>query len=812
MVDGLDECSGLDSLEFDGFCTFLSGLARPEETRSAANILIFSRPGYPAIQNATRGHPSIGVDQGANAEDIGLFISDRSKTLTRDTESLKQIQDHLQDSADGMFLWVFLTIDSIKQERTPKKMKAAAINLPKGLSGAYANALRRIISKETSIRALTLKALLWAANSKKPLSEAQLLEALAIEPGTTSIDDDEKLDGTQLTTDCEDLLVLKNGHYMLLHPSLGDFLRTLPDVDLEGLRDYWELQANVSRILVEDCIIYLNFVTFATGPKLTQESFDRMLEDHPFIRYAGMYWGDHLRDALEQENPRLKKLALDLLHTQHSRELLHQIYLAGSFMPGDPKDLFPLRPGTTPLHLLSIFGLHSLLNSDTFSPPALDLNQADGLGLYAIDYALRQGRQELCRWIVAEHISRSCGINRKKEIRCDTQTWLIGAVVRHHWTDLLSDLLKIGYSAADCHPISDYRALHLAASLGYVDMVELFLTSGADPNMRDAGVNTPLIVAAAYNRREVMRTLLRRSVNVCHQRMDGPTALHLTAGFDDLEMAEDLLSHGASIQARWMDRTPLHVAAESGCERVISLFLHFGANKEATTGKGQTPLMIASQNGRADAVRVLLRHGANIAATAHSLATALHYAARYDYAEVVSIILAAPEGSKLIDQRGQDQFTPLWEAAHSGKIAAAVELLDHGAQVNPEDDGGSTPALISLRNGHTSMALLLFDKYHADPKHVDHNGGTSLHMIAKSGRCGLIQKLLSCGVNPGSRDCFGRSALYYAVEHGHKEFVESFVESASVKDVFEKGNEFLGESPNISICLASALIRVHCSS
>lgn len=328
VIDGLDECSRIQSLEFEGFCNFLASLADQNEVRSSANVIIFSRPGYTAIENAVSRFPRIEVDQGMNAEDIGRFIDSRSKTLTKDSSSLKEIQDHLQDNAEGTFLWVSLTIDSIKNERTLKKMKVAARNVPKGLSGAYTDALKRIIRKEASIRDLALKALLWVANSKKPLSESQLLEALVIEPGMSSIDDDDKVDGTHLRTDCEDLLHLQDGHYALQHSWLGDFLRTITATDLGDLQSYGELQDQASKIIVEDCITYFRFSAFGKGPVASKESLDKMLAQHPFMEYAGMFWGEHLREALELGDIRLVSMTCDLLRKQSSRELLHQILMS----------------------------------------------------------------------------------------------------------------------------------------------------------------------------------------------------------------------------------------------------------------------------------------------------------------------------------------------------------------------------------------------------------------------------------------------------------------------------------------------------
>lgn len=800
VVDGLDECSQIESTEFEAFCSFLRSLADRDGTGSAANVLILSRPGYTAINNAASGYPSIEVDQGMNAHDIGRFIDARSKSLTRDSESLKEIQNHLQDSAEGMFLWVSLTIDSIKNERTLKKMKAAAKNVPKGLSGAYTDALKRIIRKEASIRDLALKALLWVANSKKPLSESQLLEVLVIEPGMTWIDDEDKVDGNHLRTDCEDLLHLQDGHYTLQHSSLGEFLRTITVTDCGDLQSYGALQDQASRIIVEDCITYFRFSAFANGPMTTKESFDELLAKHPFMEYAGMFWGDHMRDV--QGDAQLESDVRDLLSTQSSRELLHQMFMVSHNgrvrwpamynRPIRSPQPFPFTPGTTPLHVLSMFGLSALLSDFLSSPVDLDINQPDGLGWYAVDYAARYGHERICSWIIDRQISESPGVDLKVTLKCIDRMRLLGSLIENHWTEITAKLLDHGYSPVQ--PCFDRTLLHMAVRLGYVDMVELFLDAGADPNVRDNHRQTPLITAAAYNHVDVMKLLVSRSADVNCQSSNGATALHLVARSGNLEMVRYLIDRGAWIQMTVWHETPLHGAAEFGHGQVIETLLRFGAQIETATRFGLTPFMIAVSRGRADAVRALLRNGADMATVTHQFGTALHLAAGHGHVEILCILLASETGRAMLDQKDEKMATPLHRAAMQGRSGAAIELLDNGALVDLEDEDGRTPALYSVLSGADSLSSTLFDKYGANPKHTDHDGATILHMAAKSARSVQLASFLSYGIDLGVRDRFGKSALQYATDLNNLAFVERYTKYVSAENVFGKGQELLGKS------------------
>uniref|UniRef100_A0A5K3ET97 Poly [ADP-ribose] polymerase n=2 Tax=Mesocestoides corti TaxID=53468 RepID=A0A5K3ET97_MESCO len=73
------------------------------------------------------------------------------------------------------------------------------------------------------------------------------------------------------------------------------------------------------------------------------------------------------------------------------------------------------------------------------------------------------------------------------------------------------------------------------------------------------------------------------------------------------QLIELLISRGARLSDRNADgRTPLHVAASSGCVEAILCLAQFGAQVNATDAQGYSPLHLASANGRAVAVRLLL--------------------------------------------------------------------------------------------------------------------------------------------------------------------------------------------------------------
>lgn len=454
---------------------------------------------------------------------------------------------------------------------------------------------------------------------------------------------------------------------------------------------------------------------------------------------------------------------------------------------------FPFPPDTTPLHLLSIFGLDSLLSE--FSHDEIDIRQTDGFGHWPIDQASANGHKAMCSWILERHRGEDLDINEGNGKPFRSSTWLVGACVRNHWTDLLSLVLVMGHSATE--DTRGLTAINLAASLGHADIVEHLLLSGADPDARDRYTGrTPLISAAVNKHIDVMRKLLQHSANASLQAWDGSTALHLVSSDGDVQMAAELLNSGANIEARREGSlTPLHDAAANGSERMVTFLLESGAEKEAKTYSGQTPLLLATQEGRTGALRVLLRVGADIEVLDNAGSNCLHTAAGRSQAETMALLLANPSTAKILNAGDRKQQTPLHATTFIGSTACAKMLLEHGADPEIAETMGWNPLSGALRQENIELAHMLVDGYKANPKHVAADGSTSMHALAFWDRAEHIHTLLSWGIDLLSKDRHGLTALHVAVQLNHISFVRAFLAEVSSQD-FPQGNgrdKLLGE-------------------
>ena len=283
-----------------------------------------------------------------------------------------------------------------------------------------------------------------------------------------------------------------------------------------------------------------------------------------------------------------------------------------------------------------------------------------------------------------------------------------------------------------------HTLLHVAAHNGRLDIVELLLTRGIDPNTREKGDNTyPMHWAAAAGHLEVVRRLADAGGDVVGEGDDHALQVIGWAtgweGCDDAThraVADFLLSRGArhhiysamsiddadevrrivaadSSQLRRPQshnedfRLPLHFAVQKKLRRMIALLLELGADPLATDASGFTAVAYATEPDIDAPVLTAMRELAG--------PTLLTSVGLRDWQSAAQIVDGDPAS---INENGV-----LHLMAKRGNTEAVRWLLSHGANPNKlwAHWGASvTPLHLAVLGNHTEAARALLDAG-ADP-------------------------------------------------------------------------------------------------
>jgi ankyrin repeat protein len=272
-----------------------------------------------------------------------------------------------------------------------------------------------------------------------------------------------------------------------------------------------------------------------------------------------------------------------------------------------------------------------------------------------------------------------------------------------------------------------------------------------------AGVEHPLVEAVKNGNIDAVRAMVAKRADVNAAEVDGTTALHWAAHFDNLAAADLLIRAGANVKAaNRYGVTPLWLACINGSEAMVEKLLGAGADPNTTMPEGDTALMTAARTGNVGAVKALLRRGAVVnAREAWKGQTALMWAAAGNNAAAVLALIEAGadiqartkykpqplartggigrEAERSSDVTRQAGLTALHFAVRAGATDAVKALLKAGATVRDVSSDGTGVLVLAIASTHYELADFLLEQG-ADPNGAPGQGWTPLHQIAYTRR------------------------------------------------------------------------------
>ena len=238
------------------------------------------------------------------------------------------------------------------------------------------------------------------------------------------------------------------------------------------------------------------------------------------------------------------------------------------------------------------------------------------------------------------------------------------------------------------------QALENAASGNYPNIVKYLLDEGVSANALPPGRRDPLLRNAAGDGYiDVVRLLVEHGADVNVKSLQGMTALNWAACSGKEEVCMLLLDHGAD--GRITDdggRNAAWRAVEGGCPDALQVMIRKGVNVTTPDKRGET--IFACMPGAPSPSRLAFL------SSVYSPAET----AGFDEREKRIVDMLAAAGVDVNGVKGAK--TPLMKAIDAGNPAAAMALMDDGADMKIKDDDGANAFRHLLSRAEVAPQLL----------------------------------------------------------------------------------------------------------
>ena len=301
---------------------------------------------------------------------------------------------------------------------------------------------------------------------------------------------------------------------------------------------------------------------------------------------------------------------------------------------------------------------------------------------------------------------------------------------------------------------------------GYGNLIYTLLDHGANPNIKDANGDFPLlqILYGGYeplekHKRDALALLLEQT--------------HFTTD--------------VNIMPPGTQNAPLHLAVRRKDPWAVGMLLEKDANVNEPNGAGVAPFAMAVSSWsesmtdeQKEVAELLLYHGAKVDISVGSTgSTALQIAISHGRADMVELLLDYDADPEAKDNAGQTAFDIARRSINSNKIpvdshAKIMRLLFETVDIDILSEAETCAIVTAVRDSDMLAATCLL-KYGADPNHrYDAEKYPLLRLAIINGDLDMVELLSKHGAlnNPLDSNHFDAVAFAETTDHNH---IESFL-------------------------------------
>ncbi|MEU4451791.1 ankyrin repeat domain-containing protein [Nocardioides sp. NPDC023903] len=348
-------------------------------------------------------------------------------------------------------------------------------------------------------------------------------------------------------------------------------------------------------------------------------------------------------------------------------------------------------------------------------------------------------------------------------------------LIKAAWDNDVARARQLVQAGADVNYEDDTQqsAYLIAASEGYVDLLDLTLRNGAKVNAKDSYNGTALIRAAERGHADIVGRLVQAGIDLDHVNNLGWTALHeaVVLGDDGPDAADTvrvLVAAGVdiSIEAGRDGKTALEHAEERGFDAIVSTL----RTASAEVADGDRQLLRAASSGDTDSAAAALRGGADLETRDANRRTPLLLAVTDDHLETARLLVYLGADPDALD--GQHD-TPWLVTGVTGSVPMAELLLSVDPDLTVRNRYGGLSIIPASERGHADYVERVA-RTEIDIDHVNDLGWTALLEAVILGEGSdrwqrVVRSLLENGADPRIADRDGVTPLEHARSRGFTE-------------------------------------------
>lgn len=560
------------------------------------------------------------------------LLTDVPQAFVSNDHSRSSVARDICHRANGSFLWISLAMDELYDTTCFREFSKRLNCIPPTVEGIYLERLQSIPLQHIDT---VQRVFSWLTTAQRPLSEPELLQAVAIGPDVLPRSEQEDpISNTNVSLSAEGIarhcgrlvIIAADGTVRLRHPSLRRFLLSESSSKGSQLPIF---QAH--ELVAQTCLNFLMSEEtvadwFRRDSILSQG--ETAGSSSNLRSYALSNWSVHYGFAEAYSRILAGNLQRNLAFTL---ECFSQAY-----SPYDCR--FSVQIASTTLRISAQHGFSTLTKLCLEMGSHPDGN-ACRLCPTPLALAVAGGHTEVAAVLLNQGASTSSNYNTSK-------VEILHLAATHGLLEVAELLLMYGAKADAVDSDSRKTVLHIAADCGHLQLVKLLIGRNVDVNPRiPVTFETPLHLAAKRGHIQVVKCLVEGS-DTTTQEMELFKSM-VTQRYHHHWLQHFATSGKSRGKMDWKEARP---SAERDMQKLLTCSNKY-ANLNTRTSEGCTALHLAASNGHDEAVRFLLGKGSSVHDLTKGGRNALQLAAENGHFHVVWRLQEA--GAYLTDENGK---------------------------------------------------------------------------------------------------------------------------------------------------------------